>query len=365
MKVVLYIGHHKVGSTALQDFLARNWKGLAQAGILYPNVEAHGAAGNMFQLLKGDLPDAALPVHIREPHSALAYRMIADVSKRPIPKQFQGLPATRQMLRAIRTQVDLLEPNTVILCSEAFANFGQVNPELVDRLIKPFEGAEFQIYCALRRPDEYVTSWHGQRLKVGEKATPLSAGGLKDYFGGIHFDYRQVVEAWIDRVPNAKISIRNYADVLGAGGSAEDFMDQTGLAMPDPMIPARRANESLPLAAYPIMEKAVHKLEQPAIFKLSRYLQNHGAKLTDVNNRDVEVLGAEQRQKLWDEFVPVSDYLRKYAASGTEFFPDIDKVKEARPVPADEAASALVKAIDVSKLQNEQAADFVRDLAGR
>lgn len=39
MKVVFYIGHHKVGSTALQVYLSQNWLRLAQAGILYPAVE--------------------------------------------------------------------------------------------------------------------------------------------------------------------------------------------------------------------------------------------------------------------------------------------------------------------------------------
>ena len=42
MKVILYIGHHKVGSTALQVFLSQNSHRLLQAGILYPAVEMQG-----------------------------------------------------------------------------------------------------------------------------------------------------------------------------------------------------------------------------------------------------------------------------------------------------------------------------------
>ena len=47
MDLILFMGHHKVGSSALQMFLARNWLPLARAGILYPAVEPQGMAANL------------------------------------------------------------------------------------------------------------------------------------------------------------------------------------------------------------------------------------------------------------------------------------------------------------------------------
>ena len=39
MDLVIFMGHHKVGSSSLQSWLSTNWLALARAGILYPAVE--------------------------------------------------------------------------------------------------------------------------------------------------------------------------------------------------------------------------------------------------------------------------------------------------------------------------------------
>ena len=190
MKVIFYIGHHKVGSTALQSFLTQNWRRLAKHGILYPAVESRGFAANLAHGLGQPLKGAVNDVNVREPHSALAYRMMAEVSERKVPPQFKRLPTAAQMLLAIQNQVRALRPEALILCSEAFANFGQVDPALIRSLADHFPKAEFEIYCALRRPDEYLISWHGQRLKVGETVSALSQGGAASYYDNIHFNFR-------------------------------------------------------------------------------------------------------------------------------------------------------------------------------
>ena len=70
MKVILYIGHHKVGSTSLQVFLARNWAALAREGTLYPSVENRGYALNLRQ--SRSLPNPPhLPAHLTDPQQSL------------------------------------------------------------------------------------------------------------------------------------------------------------------------------------------------------------------------------------------------------------------------------------------------------
>lgn len=361
MKIILYIGHHKVGSTALQAFLARNWLPLARAGILYPSVEAHGFAGNLKSALGAGEAFEQLPIQIREPHSALAYRMIADVSDRPIPPQFQGLPATPQMFRALCKQVEHLQPHTMILCSEALSNFGQVDPELVTRLCDVFPGAKFQTYCALRRPDDYITSWHGQRLKVGETPPALWEDGFAQYRDGIHFDYRLVVQAWQDRVPGGRMILRNYADILATGGSAEDFIAQTGLALPADTQPARRENTSLPLASFALMDRANRDLGAHVAHPLSLYLQTHGQVLSPVPDSDIEMFGQEQRDQMADAFAPIHDHLNRLARTHA-FFPDIDEMRRTRPVPAIDAARRLLAVFSPQGMPNPALSDYIKTL---
>nr|WP_169618090.1 hypothetical protein [Ruegeria sp. PR1b] len=364
MKVILYIGHHKVGSTALQAYLAQNWLQLAQAGILYPSVEGLGFASNLATILRPEAPSQIKQgqVLVREPHSALAYRMIQDAISRPVPPQFNGHPATSQMLRTIQKQVEVLAPHTVILCSEAFANFGQVDAKLITQLCAPFQGADLHVYCALRRPDHYLASWHGQRLKVGEPAAPLEPGGLAQYANTIHFNYRNVLEPWIEQLPDATFSIRNYAEVVENGGSGEDFVLQTGLTLPEGMQAPGRANSSLPKASFPIMEQAVAHLPRPKVQALSQYFQAEGKALcrkADARNGDVELFGEAQRKEMHRRFLKESETYLSQLTGQPAFFEGLDEVLIPRPLPAREAAHRLLQALPEATLAKRKLRDAV------
>lgn len=362
MKVIFYIGHHKVGSTALQTFLTLNWRRLARHGILYPAVESRGFAANLARALgepgKGDETD----VNIREPHSALAYKMMSEVSDRKVPVQFKRIPASAQMLLALQNQVRAIRPKAVILCSEAFANFGQVKPELIQTLANLFPKAEFEVYCALRRPDDYLISWHGQRLKVGEKVMALSAGGAEAYFDNIHFNFRTVVEAWVERLPGARLILRPYGEILAAGGSTEDFMAQISIAPPDKLVPAGHANSSLPRAAMEIVRRANHDLPPDQAHALSQFLLKHGPALKPAANSDVEMYGEALRALLVERFAPIHDYLSELA--GRPFFDDIAELGETRPLPEAQAVANLLSRIDPATLPRRELGDYIATLAG-
>lgn len=358
MKVIFYIGHHKVGSTALQVFLSQNWHRLAQAGILYPSIESRGFANNLRRALRGSDKAAVLGVNIREPHSALAYKMMSDVSDRKVPAQFQYLPPTGQMFQALRNQVLTMHPETVILCSEAFANFGEVEPDLIGRLCRVFPGADFEVYCALRRPDDYLVSWHGQRLKVGEKLQPLAHGGLHPYLETIHFDYRKVVQAWADNVPKGKLILRNYADILKAGGSPQDFMDQTGANYPDGLLPAARANKSLPLAAMEVVRRGNHELPQHAARALCHTLLALDPGSVPVPNGDVEMFRSEQRETIAELLAPIDRDVAALAGTNV-FFAERQDIMRSRAVPAVEAANQLIASLDPAGFEDSVARDYI------
>lgn len=360
MKIILYIGHHKVGSTALQVFLSQNWLKLIRAGILYPSVESRGFANNLARMLGDGDKAAQLPVNIREPHSALAYRMMSEVSPRKVPPQFNNLPASGQMFHALRAQANQMKPEAMVLSSEAFSNFGEVQPNLIKRLRSAFPKAEFTIYCALRRPDEYLVSWHGQRLKVGEHVKPLHTGGTAPYFETIHFDFRKVVEAWAEHIPDARLILRNYADILAAGGSTEDFMAQCDIGFPTDLIPAGRANTSLPRAAMELARRGNHELPAEQARILRQYLLEHGDRLNPVKNADVEMFGPDQRAAMVKRFAPVHDYLS--TLTGQPFFPDIDQLSTPRPIPETRATAQLLDRIAPTDLPDPALRDYIAGL---
>ena len=129
MKAILYFGHHKVGSTALQSFLYQNQVALMRQGLLYPGVDFESLSLTLARLL-GELDISAdqaaemleaqtgpTPMNAREPHNALAFQMIAQTHKGKAPDWHPALPGTGQMIRALRMQQRFLRPSTVVLCS--------------------------------------------------------------------------------------------------------------------------------------------------------------------------------------------------------------------------------------------------------
>ncbi|MFT5967178.1 MAG: hypothetical protein ACI9ND_001091 [Yoonia sp.] len=361
MKLILYIGHHKVGSTALQVFLSQNSCGLLRAGILYPCVEVQGFSQLLARAIGGGDTPGYLPGNLREPHSALAYKMIQETVGHPVPPQYKMLPAVSQMMHAIKQQIAYLKPHTTILCSEAFANFGEVNPTLIAQLRAEFPEAEIEIYCALRRPDTYLTAWHGQRLKVGEPLAPLRENGGYEYFDTIHTDYRRVVAPWIQNMSNTDIKLRNYADITATGGSPQDLFQTMGLTTPDGLHPVGRPNRSLPLAAIEIIRRGNMIFSPPEMHKFNQHMIQKAHLIAVDPNDDIEVMSPKLRKKLHDYVKPVQDYLN--TVSGSEgFFPDLDQVGVSRPIPELEATARYLKEIDPATMPTEASKGFIAAL---
>ncbi len=360
MKVIIFFGHHKVGSTALQAFFARNHLELLQRGILYPAVEVEGLAQSLAGALNPDRPPALDRMNVREPHNALAFRMLAQATGGKPPAWHGNLPGVGQMLRAIRLQADYLKPHTVILCSEVMSNFGSNHPKLIDTLRDIFPNADYELYCVLRRPDEYLTSWHAQRLRFGDKVSALSDKAARNYFPSIHFDYKRLLVPWIKRFPDSPLHLRNYADVLAAGGSTEDFLAQCDIGFPAGLIPAGRANASLPRAAMELVRRGNHDLPAEQAHSLRQYLLEQGDRLNPVKNADVEMFGANLRADMSRQFAPVHDYLS--TLTGQPFFPDIDQLPTPRPIPEAQATAQLLERLDPAALPDPALRGFVAGL---
>ena len=358
MRVILFIGHHKVGSSALQRYLARNAPTLLRQGILYPAIEATG-----MQRLRSRIAAAMtgpLHVNIREAHNALAFSMMSDITGKPVPALHTNLPSTDTMLANIRTQIDRHRPHTVILASEVMANFGSMETTLITRLLANFAGADVTVTATLRRVDDYLVSWLGQRLRFGHTPPRLSDGGMS---GGIHFNYHKMIKPWADTCEDATWHLRNYADVVAAGGSVPDFFATNSLPLTINNTAEARVNTGLHRALIEIARRGNAELEKGAAQTLLQGLRALGGQLDLPDTSDIELYGAKGRADIFDRFALVHEYLSDFV--GHPFFPDIDNILVQRPVLEDLANSQALAQIRASHLEKfpEPARNWLMQLA--
>ncbi|WP_417259514.1 hypothetical protein [Celeribacter sp.] len=358
MKAIFYIGHHKVGSTSLQKFLSENAYALLKSGILYPAVESRGLAHMTRNALAGKDTETDLPINLREPHNALAFRMLSQLEGVTVPPYHKELPATPQMKFALRNQIAELEPHTVILCSEVMSNFGVLAPDMIDQLMRMFDTSDLDLYCTLRRPDDYLASWHGQRLKFNHKMRPLRGGATANYFEGIHFDYEKMLRPWVEKCPHATLHIRSYSDVVASGGSVEDFVAQVPVTFPKKLKTTASANPSIPRALMEFARIGNHNLSPEDAHFLRQFLIRAGSSMDIPPNGEVELFGAENRALMMDAFAPIHAYLSQITGKDA-FFADIADMAHVRPVSEREANEQGLRQI-LMALQHTTIPDNIR-----
>ncbi len=362
MKIILYIGHHKVGSTTLQTYLSQNSYRLLQHGILYPFVEKQGAMlARAKQLMRSDKLGSG-PINVREAHNALAFRMLSErETAKPFPTYHRNIPTTETILRTIQKQIKQHNPQAMILCSEVFSNLGPLVPDQISRLRDAFPSATFDIYLALRRPDEYIVSWQSQRLRFGEKLRALS--NPKNKFGhqSIHFDYRALLEPWLSRIPQANLILRPYRDVLKNGGSCVDFVQMSTTDFPANMVPVTRQNPSLPNALMEIARLANRRLSKHTAHAVFDSLQAASAHIALPENNEVEMFGTDNRQRILELFEPTHAYLNTISHRSS-FFADYSEIIQCKPIPEPNARRDALGQLTtdiLTRFANKETAKFI------
>ena len=343
MKLVIFIGHFKTGSTSLQRFLANNYFSLLNRGILYPSVESMGMAHNISTALRGrDQSCNGLSLNVTEPHNALAVRLLNEENNHHVPPYYPNLPGGFRMFDALDSQIHTLAPDTMILCAEVFALFGGTKTQKsLKRMARRFAEHDVTLYCSIRRPDEYLSSWHRQRLKFGGKLEPLRGKAFGAYRKTVHFQHDLMVNGWLEHFPDARLVLRDYRDVLRGGGSVGDFFyHAVGRDVSD--LPAvKPENPSVPCAYAEIGRRALRELELPVARPFIAWLVRHADSVDHAADRDVEVFGADTRKALYEGYAPIHDALG--ALSGKPpFFSDFEDIGRVRPVSDLEAASEVL-----------------------
>lgn len=365
MRITIFFGHHKVGSTALQDYFSRNFQTLLDHKILYPMVDFEGLT-SVFSGLKSDVTEEAnkdLSFNTREPHNALAFKILNEFRKWHVPPYHTKLPHTSQMFHAIRCQINAFKPDNVVIISEVLAHLGSTSIDVIQRFKREFPDAEFQFIATLRRVDDYIMSWHSQRLRFPVKLNALDEGGLEPYLKGIHFDYKLMVKPWMEAFPDSKFVIRNHADVMKQGGSIEDFRVQSNLSYPEYMRPAKNSNPSYHRAVFEVARRAKNTLPASSAKIALDFLEISTPFLDLPNSRDIDLLGQEARTMMYDLFAPAHKFLGSIDGSGA-FFPDIESVVECPPINYRDVVECLRPQIvnNLDNLEDKEVINFFQNI---
>jgi hypothetical protein len=233
-RIILHVGPHKTGSSAVQMMCDENRDILAQNGILYPKGRSHGQIGSYFA--------ESRPNYVYCQHSG-----ILDINKRRASDNAYKERLERTMFKS--------SLETLVLSYEGFVDLNLV--ELVrfrEFLDKYARDVQVVGYC--RHPLSFAPSEISQRCRMGvptglrdarDPPIPL----FKDYFAKFQKTFGK-----------EHIHLSDFAaERVYRGDVRLDFLNQIGLPPVkhnDLRIEDNRANESLSAEAAQIAEMMVH-----------------------------------------------------------------------------------------------------------
>ncbi|MCF7702165.1 hypothetical protein [Loktanella sp. M215] len=337
MKCIIYLGHHKTGSSALQEMFTRNAGVLLEDGILYPFVEPQGQAYARALLAGGD-PDAGLTFKVKSPHNHIGYVMQTEaLAGNFIPDRYQPLPTAAQMFQSIRDDLARTGARTLLLCSEVFSQYGTRQPALVGRMLEALGIADVSLYMTLRRPDLHLAAWFSQMLKFGRRPRLLSEGGAADLYRTAHFDFERAVRPWADAVPRGKLFVHSYDAVMAAGGSEPHFTRTFGIDTARFVPAGGPVNPSIPYALYDLILRANRELPAPVARSMQRALLAHRQRMTLPPNAEIELFGSAVRAEMTARFAPMQTYLGGLVGRAG-FFDDFEAMPDTLAVPLAEVA---------------------------
>lgn len=180
MKLILHIGTHKAGSSAIQHFLSHNRERLREGGFCYPEL-GNGQAG----------------------HHDVAW-VIRSSAGGKIPKAVD-----QSVLSKLRRQLDRGDCHTAIVSSEEF-EFA-TTPDQLRSIRKQLPAESTKIVVYLRRQDKYLVSEYGQHLKMPETRY---SGSIHDFymrydFSG-RFNYLRALTRWANVFGTENLIVRPF-----------------------------------------------------------------------------------------------------------------------------------------------------------
>jgi hypothetical protein len=245
MKIILHIGTHKTGTTALQDFFARNRQWLLEQGILYPSQYVRTQA-----------------------HHPLPWALGVRNPERDVSIQ------AGQIAQAVMREMEAAKVETILLSSEEFRS---IPDRMLGQLAGLFPGATFQIVVYLRRQDEALASEYGQHVRMH---SIRFSGTIYDFYlktSPRRYDYLVLLNRWEKTFSQNAITVRVYdRKKFSNGDIIADFLQTIGVTAQTSEVGAQAGiNRNLPPLALEILRRANrHPLNEQLHHELMRLLEN-------------------------------------------------------------------------------------------
>jgi hypothetical protein len=302
MKLILHIGTHKTGTTALQQFLSTNRKKLLECGVYYATPPHEAEMNNIITHLL--FPDQ---VHLVKEFFLSHLRDATQKKAETIIASSENLYCMERFLLHMPEKKYSADP----LDDER---------KLIRRLHSSIpRSVECHIVCYVRRPDHYLESLYNQNVKRGIQFTGSAVDFL--HLIGDMLDYHRYLSLWREVFGSSSCSARVYE--VAARDLFQDFMAHA-LGMSDISQfaqPHLRANERL---SRDVLE--YKRLSNADIHRSRRRLENKTYALLDREirnpNNNHEYLSPVERMDLLAKLKPSIDRLQ--ANFGLPPFPQFD-----------------------------------------
>ncbi|MBN2700263.1 MAG: hypothetical protein ACPW60_12765 [Methylohalobius sp. ZOD2] len=285
MRIVLHIGTHKTGSTALQRFLYLNRERLLDQGWLYPRTGLKGTG-----------------------HHPIAWRIRSG-----------GADVCREMLSALEKEAREVGVQGILLSSEAFEFIRDV------KALEPFCHRDTIPLVFLRRQDGYLESEYNQHVKM--PSTRYAFDIYRFYFRldfSFRFNYRQLCDRWQKVAGDNCLHVINYDHCLNTRRCEifRRFLSRVGVqwrkafVLPDD----RTSNLSIPSRATIYLAR-INRLNLP----LEKHLQAIKAVAQRfASDAEDSLLSLEERQLLCQRYQAGNHFVAKYYGSDPFSLPEDD-----------------------------------------
>jgi len=207
MKIVLHIGLHKTGSTAIQYFLTQNFLQLSRSGVRYSRV--------------GIPKEANLGNHL-------------------LPASYEQDHTNREEWEALRLEVETSAADTLLISSE---NFSLLTADAINDIADRLNAlGDVTVIVYLRNQVDLLESmWRTDVLHY--HATDDIVAYIQNYKGRL--DYDALLSDWNRAF--SRVIVRLY-DTVPPGAIVQDFCAHTGVPFdPSCSLPPEQINHGLPV----------------------------------------------------------------------------------------------------------------------
>ena len=273
MKVVLHIGTHKTGSSAIQHVLSENRQRLSRHGYLYPKTGS-GQRG----------------------HHDIAWAIRSATGGRTPRTAGNGV------LDRLREQVEGSKHHTTIISSEEFEFANR--PEHLALIKRLFGKAEVKVVVYLRRQDKLLLSEYNQHVRMPDTRF---AGSIYDFYIRYNFvnrlNYAALLKKWAKVFGAENIVVRPFETGQFVNGNLIDDARQAlsiGKEVDLHIPPGLRANASLSGVASMVLSQANRRdLDAQTHGRLVELLYEHEGEL---RGTEVRLLSERNAQELVERY---------------------------------------------------------------